>query len=114
MIEVRDDGKGGADPRAGSGLAGIADRVAALDGRLVIDSPPGAGTVLRAEFPAPLSAADGDGHERVLGQAGRRGELTAPDAGRGSGPEAPAIPQTAINIRKLRTSCDRRPPAETT
>jgi signal transduction histidine kinase len=57
MLEVRDDGTGGADPEAGSGLAGMADRVAALDGRLVIHSPPGAGTVLRAEFPAPLSAA---------------------------------------------------------
>jgi signal transduction histidine kinase len=68
VLEVRDDGKGGADPEAGSGLAGIADRVAALDGRLFIHSPPGAGTVLRAEFPAPLSAADGYGHERVLGQ----------------------------------------------
>jgi signal transduction histidine kinase len=66
VLEVRDDGKGGADPEAGSGLAGIADRVAALDGRLVIHSPPGAGTVLRAEFPAPLSTADGNGHEHVL------------------------------------------------
>ena len=70
MLEVRDDGTGGADPEAGSGLAGIADRVAALDGRLVIHSPPGAGTVLRAEIPAPLSAPDGYGHESVLGQPG--------------------------------------------
>jgi glucose-6-phosphate-specific signal transduction histidine kinase len=69
LLEVRDDGTGGADPKAGSGLAAIADRVAALDGRLVIHSPPGAGTVLLpAEFPAPLSAPDGDGHESVLGQ----------------------------------------------
>jgi signal transduction histidine kinase len=68
VLEVRDDGKGGADPEAGSGLAGIADRVAALDGRLVIHSPPGAGTVLRAEFPAPLSPADGNGDEHVHGQ----------------------------------------------
>ena len=66
-LEVRDDGQGGANPDAGSGLAGIADRVAALDGRLFIHSPPGAGTVLRAEFPAPLSAA-GRERERVLGQ----------------------------------------------
>jgi signal transduction histidine kinase len=66
-LEVRDDGQGGANPDAGSGLAGIADRVAALDGRLSIHSPPGAGTVLRAEFPAPLSAA-GRERERVLGQ----------------------------------------------
>jgi len=47
----RDDGVGGANPRAGSGLRGIADRVAALDGRLAVDSPTGAGTVVRAEIP---------------------------------------------------------------
>jgi signal transduction histidine kinase len=51
VIEVRDDGVGGADPKRGSGLSGLADRVAALDGRLSIESPAGAGTVLRAEIP---------------------------------------------------------------
>src|SRR5829696_3804381 len=51
VVEVRDDGDGGADPGAGSGLRGLADRVSALDGRLTIDSPPGGGTVLRAEIP---------------------------------------------------------------
>jgi len=51
VVEVRDDGVGGADPGRGSGLAGLADRVAALDGRLVVDSPPGAGTLVRAEIP---------------------------------------------------------------
>jgi signal transduction histidine kinase len=51
VIEVRDDGVGGADPRSGSGLRGIADRVAALDGRLHVDSPVGGGTVVRAEIP---------------------------------------------------------------
>jgi signal transduction histidine kinase len=51
VIEVRDDGIGGADPSAGSGLRGIADRVAALDGQLEVDSPPGGGTVLRARLP---------------------------------------------------------------
>jgi PAS domain S-box-containing protein len=50
-VEVRDDGRGGADPAAGSGLRGLTDRVAALDGRLQVSSPPGAGTVLRAEIP---------------------------------------------------------------
>jgi len=50
-IEVRDDGHGGADPAAGSGLRGLADRVAALDGKLEVISPPGAGTTLRAELP---------------------------------------------------------------
>ena len=47
-VEVRDDGVGGADPAAGSGLRGLADRVAALDGRLEVDSPAGAGTTVRA------------------------------------------------------------------
>jgi signal transduction histidine kinase len=51
VIEVRDDGVGGADPASGSGLRGIADRVAALDGRLAVDSPVGGGTVVRAEIP---------------------------------------------------------------
>jgi signal transduction histidine kinase len=50
-IEVRDDGAGGADPR-GHGLVGIADRVAALGGRLRIDSL-GRGTVVAAELPVP-------------------------------------------------------------
>jgi signal transduction histidine kinase len=49
-LEVRDDGTGGADPQ-GHGLLGIGDRVAALGGRLRIDSPRGGGTVLTAELP---------------------------------------------------------------
>ena len=43
-VEVADDGQGGADPSAGSGLRGLADRVEAIGGRLEIASPPGAGT----------------------------------------------------------------------
>jgi signal transduction histidine kinase len=50
-IEVRDDGKGGAQAAPGSGLAGLADRVGALDGSLSIESPPGEGTLLRAVLP---------------------------------------------------------------
>jgi signal transduction histidine kinase len=50
-VEVRDDGIGGADPAAGSGLRGLADRVAALDGRLELTSPAGAGTTVRAVLP---------------------------------------------------------------
>jgi signal transduction histidine kinase len=42
---------GGADPQGGSGLRGLSDRVAALEGRLAIVSPPGAGTRIRAEIP---------------------------------------------------------------
>ena len=51
QIEVRDDGCGGADPARGTGLRGLADRVAALDGELDVISPPGGGTVLLAEIP---------------------------------------------------------------
>jgi signal transduction histidine kinase len=51
VIEVADDGVGGADPGRGSGLRGLADRVASLNGKLAIDSPPGAGTRVRAEIP---------------------------------------------------------------
>jgi signal transduction histidine kinase len=50
-VEVADDGVGGADVTEGSGLRGLSDRVAALDGSLTLDSPPGAGTRLRAEIP---------------------------------------------------------------
>jgi signal transduction histidine kinase len=51
VIEITDDGVGGADANGGSGLRGLADRVEALDGRLVVVSPPGAGTVVTAEVP---------------------------------------------------------------
>jgi len=50
-VEVEDDGVGGADPAGGTGLRGLADRVAVLDGTFEVDSPPGAGTRVRASFP---------------------------------------------------------------
>jgi signal transduction histidine kinase len=50
VVEVKDDGKGGADP-TGAGLGGLADRVAALDGRLLIESPAGGPTRVHAELP---------------------------------------------------------------
>jgi signal transduction histidine kinase len=50
-VEVADDGVGGADAANGSGLRGLADRVAALDGTLAIDSPAGGGTRLTAQIP---------------------------------------------------------------
>ena len=52
VVDVTDDGVGGADPATGSGLAGLADRVTALGGRLEVESPPGGGTVVRAQLPA--------------------------------------------------------------
>ena len=51
QIFVRDDGTGGADPAAGSGLRGLADRVEAFDGRFDVASPPSGGTTIRAEIP---------------------------------------------------------------
>jgi PAS domain S-box-containing protein len=50
-VEVRDDGHGGADPAAGSGLRGLADRVSALDGSFAVISPEGRGTTVLAEIP---------------------------------------------------------------
>src|SRR5207247_8583970 len=50
-VVVTDDGVGGAEPVAGSGLAGLADRVAALGGRPRVERPPGRGTQLTAEIP---------------------------------------------------------------
>ena len=58
VMEIRDDGIGGANPAAGSGLSGMSDRLAAVDGRLDIDSPPGRGTRLRARIPVPPASAD--------------------------------------------------------
>ena len=51
LVDVDDDGVGGADPSRGSGLRGLADRVHALDGELELDSPSGRGTHLHAEIP---------------------------------------------------------------
>ncbi|WP_371618791.1 sensor histidine kinase [Streptomyces sp. NBC_00454] len=50
-LTISDDGRGGADPGAGAGLAGLADRVAMLKGRLVVSSPVGGPTELRVEVP---------------------------------------------------------------
>jgi len=50
-VDVSDDGVGGADAARGSGLRGLSDRVAALDGTVTVESPPGGGTRLHAEIP---------------------------------------------------------------
>ncbi|MEU2114966.1 sensor domain-containing protein [Streptomyces sp. NPDC016459] len=52
-LDVEDDGRGGADPAGGSGLTGLADRIAVLDGTLTIMSPEGGPTLLRVEIPCP-------------------------------------------------------------
>jgi signal transduction histidine kinase len=51
VVDIRDDGVGGAEIGAGSGLSGLTDRVGALDGTLEVQSPQGAGTLVRARFP---------------------------------------------------------------
>jgi PAS domain S-box-containing protein len=51
VVEVSDDGIGGADASGGTGLSGLADRVAALEGGFSVDSPAGEGTRVRAEIP---------------------------------------------------------------
>ena len=52
-VRVVDDGSGGADPEYGSGLTGLLDRIEAADGSLVLTSPVGGGTTLRARLPLP-------------------------------------------------------------
>jgi signal transduction histidine kinase len=51
VVEVEDDGRGGADTGSGTGLQGVADRVSVLDGRLLVSSPPGGPTVFRVQVP---------------------------------------------------------------
>ena len=53
-VYVSDDGRGGADLGRGSGLVGLKDRIEALGGRIVLRSPPGAGTTLQAHLPAGI------------------------------------------------------------
>ncbi|MET7401375.1 AAA family ATPase [Dactylosporangium sp. NPDC005572] len=57
-VAVRDDGVGGADLTLGTGLLGLKDRVEALGGRILLHSPRGAGTSLRAEFPLTTMNSD--------------------------------------------------------
>ncbi|ANW22269.1 histidine kinase (plasmid) [Streptomyces clavuligerus] len=56
-LEMRDDGRGGADAAAGSGLTGLADRVSVLDDRLALSSPPGGPTLIHVEFPCQVTEA---------------------------------------------------------
>ncbi|MFJ8039833.1 sensor domain-containing protein [Kitasatospora sp. NPDC096147] len=51
VLLITDDGRGGADPAAGTGLSGLADRLSVLHGRLLVSSPPGGPTEVRVEVP---------------------------------------------------------------
>jgi signal transduction histidine kinase len=57
VLSIRDDGEGGADAGQGSGLVGLQDRVEALGGTIVIDSPPGGGTSLVVTLPLESTGA---------------------------------------------------------
>ena len=54
-IEITDNGHGGADPQRGTGLTGLADRVAVTGGRMLLSSPDGGPTLLRVELPCSPS-----------------------------------------------------------
>ena len=54
IVEIEDDGKGGADPTRGTGLTGLADRVSVHEGTLLISSPKGGPTLMRVELPCDL------------------------------------------------------------
>jgi signal transduction histidine kinase len=54
-LKVTDHGVGGADESSGSGLLGLADRVAVVDGTFVVDSPPGGGTTISCRVPVPAA-----------------------------------------------------------
>jgi signal transduction histidine kinase len=56
VVTIRDDGAGGANALTGTGLRGLADRVAAVDGTFTVDSPIGGPTVVRAVLPCTVEA----------------------------------------------------------
>ncbi|MFJ6696119.1 sensor histidine kinase [Streptomyces sp. NPDC091272] len=74
LIQVRDDGCGGARLDGGTGMSGLADRLGAVDGLFTVDSPPGAGTTVTAELPWRERVPTGAGAPAGRGRsAGRRG-----------------------------------------
>ena len=84
-IEVADDGRGGADAAKGSGLAGLADRAAAVDGAFSVVSPPGGGTTVVRGAPMRIVIAEDsvllrDGLTRLLAERGHEVVATAGDA----------------------------------
>ncbi|MFI0980105.1 sensor histidine kinase [Streptomyces sp. NPDC021093] len=77
LIQVRDDGRGGARLDGGTGMAGLADRLGAVDGLFTVDSPPGAGTTVTAELPwrerTSAGAGAPAGRGRSVGKRSARG-----------------------------------------
>ena len=71
VVEVRDDGVGGADTSGGTGLRGLTDRVTALGGELEIESPAGRGTVIRARIAPSVREPDAEPVTTAAGPNGR-------------------------------------------
>src|SRR4051794_24603380 len=69
LLSIRDDGVGGADPRRGSGLTGLRDRIEALGGRIQIESQTGSGTVIAVEIPIAGPADRNREPDELLAQA---------------------------------------------
>jgi PAS domain S-box-containing protein len=69
LLSIRDDGVGGADPRRGSGLTGLKDRIEALGGRIQIGSQTGSGTVIEVEIPIAGPADRNRAPDELLAQA---------------------------------------------
>lgn len=69
VVEMEDDGIGGADERRGTGLQGLRDRLGALDGTLEVTSPAGAGTLVRARIPGGASSHGAKSNSTGLGLA---------------------------------------------
>ena len=103
VVTVADDGRGGADPTQGSGLRGLADRLAAIDGRLTVTSPAGGGTTIRAELPL---AAPGS---PTMQRSGLR-RITSALARVRAVPDARAVPRRRGRVAPLESrGPDRRP-----
>ena len=112
-IEIADDGVGGADAARGSGLRGLADRVEALDGRLRVVSPPGAGTVVTRGAAVRVVIADDsllvrEGIAALLRARGRRGGGAGGVAGRAARARSTRhVPDVAIvDVRMPPTHTD--------
>ena len=87
-VDIADDGVGGADAGRGTGLRGLTDRVAVLDGTLAVDSPSGGGTRLHVEIPCAMAPAAAGG--AVSGSGARPAPLAAIPAGRARARRRPA------------------------
>ncbi len=73
LLSIRDDGVGGADPRRGSGLTGLRDRIEALGGRIRLESQTGSGTVIEVEIPIAGPADRNSAPEALLARATKSG-----------------------------------------